>query len=60
VIKPLQQVVRLETSDVAFVHLSTAPVVGAVLTALGAVGGNAGADVRARLAAAVGNVAARS
>jgi N-acetylglucosamine kinase-like BadF-type ATPase len=58
VTEPLQQVVRLETSDVAFVHLSTAPVVGAVLVALEAVDGDAGADVRARLAAAVGNTVA--
>jgi N-acetylglucosamine kinase-like BadF-type ATPase len=60
VIEPLQQVVRLETSDVTFVHLSTAPVVGAVLVALEAVGGEAGADVRARLAAAVGDPPVRN
>jgi N-acetylglucosamine kinase-like BadF-type ATPase len=60
VTEPLQQMVRLETSDVAFVRLSTAPVVGAVLGALEAIGGDAGAGVRARLAADVGVVDART
>jgi N-acetylglucosamine kinase-like BadF-type ATPase len=54
---PLEQVVRLETSEVAFVRLEAAPVVGAVLMALDAAGCAAGADVRARLSAAVGRSA---
>jgi N-acetylglucosamine kinase-like BadF-type ATPase len=60
VTEPLEQVVRLETSDATFVHLSTAPVVGAVLTALEGVGGDAGAEVRSQLGAAVGTSAARN
>ena len=60
VTEPLQQVVRLETSDATFSHLSTSPVVGAVLMGLEAVGGDAGADVRARLGAAVGTTAVRN
>jgi len=46
---PLEQVVRLETSDAAFVMLDRPPVVGAVLMALEAIGAPAGADARARL-----------
>jgi N-acetylglucosamine kinase-like BadF-type ATPase len=60
VTEPLEQVVRLETSDATFVHLSTAPVVGAVLMALEAVGGDAGAEVRSRLRSAVGTTPARN
>jgi N-acetylglucosamine kinase-like BadF-type ATPase len=53
VTRPLEQVVRLETSDVTFVHLEDPPVVGAVLLALEAIGAPAGADVRAALAETV-------
>ena len=53
VTRPLEQAVRLETSDATFVRLETSPVVGAVLMGLDATGCAAGTDVRARLAATV-------
>ena len=59
VTEPLQQVVRLETSEATFVHLETSPVVGAVLRALEAVGGDASARVRAGLALAVADAPVR-
>jgi N-acetylglucosamine kinase-like BadF-type ATPase len=57
---PLEQVVRLEATDVEFVHLRTPPVVGAVLMALDATGGRPGPDVRARLRVAVERLAGTS
>jgi N-acetylglucosamine kinase-like BadF-type ATPase len=57
---PLEQVVRLETSEVTFVRLETPPVVGAVLTAVDEIGGDGGAEVRARLAGAVRGASVRA
>jgi N-acetylglucosamine kinase-like BadF-type ATPase len=57
---PLQQSVRLETSDATFTRLETAPAVGAILLALEAVGVDAGEAIRERLAGAVGDEAARA
>jgi N-acetylglucosamine kinase-like BadF-type ATPase len=56
---PLEQAVRLGSSDVTFVHLSTSPVVGAVLSALEAIGADAGPGVRERLGNAVRDASAR-
>lgn len=60
VTEPLEQAVRLETSEVTFVHLATPPVVGAVLLAIEAVGGVAGAEVRAGLGAGVRGASVRA
>jgi N-acetylglucosamine kinase-like BadF-type ATPase len=60
VTNPLEQVVRLETSDATFVMLDQPPVVGAVLMALEAIGATADADVRARLGADVSRPRASS
>ena len=57
---PLEQVVRLETSDAAFVMLDQPPVVGAVLLALEAIGAPAGADARSRLGADLARLRAPS
>jgi N-acetylglucosamine kinase-like BadF-type ATPase len=59
VTEPLEQSVRLATSEVTFVPLQTPPVVGAVLTALEAIGADAGAAVRTRLDGAVRGANAR-
>jgi hypothetical protein len=57
---PLEQAVRLGASEVDFVHLATAPVVGAVLWAIEGAGGSAGGEVRARLSDAVREAATRA
>jgi N-acetylglucosamine kinase-like BadF-type ATPase len=60
VTEPLEQAVRLQTSDVTFAKLVTPPVVGAVLTAIDEIGGDGGAEVRARLAEAVRGASVRA
>ncbi len=57
---PLEQVVRLEASEVEFVQLRTPPVVGAVLMALDSIGARADHDARAGLGSAVERLAAQT
>jgi N-acetylglucosamine kinase-like BadF-type ATPase len=57
---PLQQVVRQETLEATFRILETQPVVGGVLMAIEAIGGDAPPEVRARLREDVHRALARS